>query len=500
MPFSVKDDDPFIIFQALQEIARKKQGDRGMIDLSRGDPGYGFTPSINGRMFASYLLLLDSVLNASPEDRFQQYGEDDAKVIMERIRSVTQNAYTETTGADLQTLLSTFIRHAIRTAKEEGKEWNEYTVLRELFAHSAMSGGSYLKPQGQELTRVIIAGWHRRELGVNIESGDLILTRGASHAIGALFKTLGSEGCGYLKEGDVLCIASPVYSPYNSIIDERKLKPLTLSIHPQTGVVAEKDIENLRKATNAVKVLFLIDPNNPTGFSLAESDIEKLADIARDRDLLVITDEVYSSFFPTKKTMLYFCPERTIAINARSKIERSTGLRFGEIIILREGRRNIAAMLGLRDGDDLFRALNFAKSPGRTGGQFQHTTFVTGPAQLLGMAHIVLGGEEREAYKEGLRKNMEIFCSELRLPHTGNLYYIIFDLDALPGCRTASLSIEERLIALAEAGVVYIPAYRFFSECDREHPGALTSVRASVVNTTPERIRIAAQRTKEVLC
>ena len=499
--FSVKDDNPFIIFQKLQDIARKECGDDDVIDLSRGDPGYGFTPSVKGRSFASYVLFLDSILNVTPEDRFLQYKESDLGVILKKIEDATKQTYAEEAGKDLMASLRQFIDTAIKAAKEEGKNWTEFTVLKELFAYSAMIGGSYLKPQGQDLTRVLVADWHRQELDVPVASDDLILTSGASHAIGALFKALGSEGCEYLKRGDTICIASPVYQPYNSIIEERGLHTLSLTVDPFTGKIAEEDLKNLQKTDTRVKALFLIDPNNPTGFSLPEAEIKKLADISSQRDLLVITDEVYYSFFPEKKkTMLAFCPERTICMNARSKIERSTGLRFGEMIILPEGRNHIPKMVGLRDGEELMSALIFAKGPGRTGGQFQHTTFVPGPAQLLGISHIVLGGEEREIYKKGLTKNMDIFCKELSLSHKGNLYYIIFDLNELPGCTTKEVPIEDRMIALAKAGVVFIPAYRFFSEKDRSQPHTLTSVRASVVNTTPERLKEGTKRVKEVLC
>ena len=160
----------------------------------------------------------------------------------------------------------------------------------------------------------------------------------------------------------------------------------------------------------------------------------------------------------------------------------------------------MASLLGLESAEEFERLLMYSKAPGRSGGQFQHTTFVAGPSQLLGMAHIILGTEERETYVRDVKKNGEVFCKELSLPHRKNLYYIIFDLNGIPGCTTQELPIEEKLLRLAKAGVVYIPVYRFFAEKDRSKPGVLTSVRASVVNTTAERLKEAAERTKAVLC
>lgn len=489
MLFSVRNDDPFIIFQKLQNIARETVGDSNVIDLSRGDPGYGFTPSVRGREFASFILFLDSVLNLDANNRFINQEK-----IWERIEDVTGKTYQSETASNLTSMLREFIEFAINAAKEEGVDWTEANILWELFAYSTMSGGSYLNPRGQELSRIIVAAWHRAELAVNTTSSDLILTNGASHAIGAVFKALGKEGCGFLQEGDCVSIASPVYSPYNRIIEERGLRPIPFSIDPITG-----DIGNLPDEEN-IKALIVIDPNNPTGFSLSQNSINDLANFAKQKNALVITDEVYSSFFPKKKTMLILAPERTICINARSKVERATGLRFGEIITLPEGRANMANMLGLAGSEEFEQLLLFAKAPGRTGGQFQHTTFVPGPSQLLGIAHIALGGKEREEYMQDLQENRDVFCKELSLTHKGNNYYIIFDIDNLPDCKTKDMPVEERLLSLAKAGVVFIPAYRFFSEENRKNPGILTSMRASVVNTTPDRLREAARRTREVLC
>lgn len=491
--FSVRNDNPFAIFRILQEIARKSRSDADMIDLSRGDPGYGFTPSVRGRAFASLVLELDGALNCSTLDRFLAYQRKDISTIEQRISDIIHATYAKDVAERNTALLAEFIADALKSAISEGKLWTAFDVLRGLFAFSPMSGGSYLDPKGEELARIIVAFWHRSEYGVHLTSEDVILTNGVSHGIGTLFKALGEEGCGYLKHGDSVMIGSPVYAPYLSILEERGIQAVTFSIDPMTGALSD-----MPSLTN-LKVLVLIDPNNPTGFSLKESDLEHLAACARKQNMLIITDEVYSSFFPKKKTMLTFASERTITLNARSKIERSAGLRFGEIITLPDGRKNMAAMLGLRDSAAFEQLIMNAKAPGRAGGQFQHTTFVPGPAELLGISHIILGTAEREQYRKDLKQNTNIFAEELALPHRGNLYYILFDLNALPHCKTKETPIEEKLVRLAKIGVIYIPGYQFFAK-EQRHDNLLNFVRASVVNTTPERLKEAAKRTKEVLC
>ena len=358
--FSVRDDNPFIIFRHLQKIARDRHGESGVIDLSRGDPGYGFVPSAHGRMFASYILELDIAMNESADQRFLKLKESDKSMIEDRIKSVTSEIYHPAAAETRHGLLKQFADHTIKAASAEGKKWTMFDVLRGLFSFCPMSGGSYLDPKGQELSRTIIAHWHRQEYDVNVTSDDLILTNGVSHGIGAVFKALGEEGCGYLEKDDSVVIGSPVYAPYFSILKERGIDAVTFNINPVSGEIS--DLPNIDSSNN-VKALILIDPNNPTGFSLSESDLEKLAEFAKKNDLLIITDEVYYSFFPKKKTMLHFAPERTICLNARSKIERSTGLRFGEIITTKEGREWMASKMGLSDGEEFERLLIYSKAP-----------------------------------------------------------------------------------------------------------------------------------------
>lgn len=202
------------------------------------------------------------------------------------------------------------------------------------------------------------------------------------------------------------------------------------------------------------------------------------------------------------------CPERTVRINARSKIERSTGLRFGDVTVAKEGQAYIMERLfkgcRLPEGigaaptwTDLFR---FAKAPGGIEGDFQHTTFVPGPAQFLGAAHVVLGKEERAAYRTAVSGNMAAFVEELGLSHCGNQYYLIFDLNEVPGARRQAVPVEEKLLELAKRGVVYIPSNLFFSDKDRAQKDRTNTMRASVVNTSLENVRRAATITRDYLC
>lgn len=494
--FSIEHNSPFRIFRLLQEVAKKHVGADKMIDLSRGDPGYGFAPSVKGREFLSFLLFLDTKLN-NADCRFVETKRGRENKILEEIASYARANYVPAVAERYLEYLSEFIQRSIRICAEQGLEFAPYDVLYEIFKYSTVSGGCYHDPQGEKLVRAIVAWWHKKTIQTDFNYEDIILSNGASHAIGTFFKLLGEEGIGYLTTGDKILIFSPAYSPYNDIIEHRGLEAVGLSLDPVTGEIANIDkLKSLKK----VKAIVIIDPNNPTGISLSEDALQTLADFAAEQDAIVISDEVYSSFFPEKKTMIDFCPERTVRVQARSKIERSTGLRFGDVLITKQGNEYLTNKLKelLPTGIDFKTSFIFAKGP--TGaGELQHTTFVPGPAQYLGAAHIILGADERHDYRELVEGNHKIFNKILGLKNKNNLYYVMFDMDGIKGANKQDVAPEEKLTELARRGVIYIPANLFFSAEDRTEKNRMNSLRASLVNASPEKIKEAAQITLDYL-
>lgn len=498
--FSITHDNPFAVFRLLQEVAKKSVGEKHIIDLSRGDPGYGFTPSARGRRFYSYLLALDALLN-NAANRFDALQRENLAEIDEHIRRFTEQQYNKEIAVNFLDDLDEFCLKVVEMAEESGLKWDRFDVLFHTFRSSTVSGGNYLNPQGEEIVRVVLAHWYRQFISAPVHFDDFILTNGASHAIGTLFKALGEEGLGFLDSQSTVLMFSPVYSPYNASLLNRSIPSFSLMVNPMTGHIEETSLEHLEAFEGRLSAIILIDPNNPTGFSLSEEALQKVAEIAEKHNALIMTDEVYASFFPKKKTIVDFCPERVIRIDARSKIERSTGLRFGDMFISEQANRYITDEILKHhlSGMDLKAYLMQAKGPGGPYGELQHTTFVPGPSQFLGIAHMVLAHKERDLYFEGVQRNVQLFIDELRLPHKGNMYYTIFDMNAVEGATKQDVPPEEKLLELAKRGIVYIPAHLFFSENERMSKDMTNMVRASVVNTTAENVERAAKMTREYL-
>ncbi len=498
--FDLKLDNPFRIFRVLRDIAMESVGEENVVDLSRGDPGYGFSPSVRGRNFYSFLIELDTIFN-HPGEHFVSDNRDDFETLWQKIQDHTRSVYSEKKADKLLEDFYFFLTRIEKYASQQGLNWDKKKIFFEMFKYATVSGGAYLDPKGETLVRAIIANHYNKKLSLDVDYNEILLMQGVSHGIGTIFKVLCDEKIDYLKKGDTVLITSPVYAPYNTIIENRGLNTYPIPIDPATGKVVGDLDEILKNAPDNVKLICLIDPNNPSGFMCDEEFLKKVAKFAEERDSLIVSDEVYSDFFfARKKNVMHFARKRTIMIGGRSKIERSTGLRFGEYIIPKEAQKYIEKNLlkgNLDIAPDLMTLLVFAKAPGGIRGEFQHVTFVTGPSQYLGVSHMIFGEDDRDEYLRRIRVNMESFYEILGLEYHKNFYYACFDLNDIPGNNKLGLEPEELFIGLAKKGVVLIPANLFFSEQERKAKDYRTFARGSLPNVTFTNLQKAAKLIKE---
>jgi aspartate/methionine/tyrosine aminotransferase len=501
--FDLNLDNPFRIFRVLRDISLESVGEENILDLSRGDPGYGFSPSKRGREFYSFLLGVDTIFNHSGE-HFVSDNRDDFETLWKKIQDHAKEVYQGKKADFFIEDFYFFITRIQKYAQMQGLEWDKKKILFEMFKYSALSGGSYLDPQGETLTRLVVANHYNEKFNWGIDYKDLVLIQGVSHGIATMFKLLCDDEVAYLKEGDSVMITSPSYAPYNSIVENRGMTVYPISIDPRNGKVKGNLDEILERAPKNIKLICLIDPNNPSGFGCDEEFLKKVADFAEKRDILIVSDEIYSDFFfERQKNIMCFARKRTITINGRSKIERSTGLRFGELIINKDAQEYIfKKLLNGRlpnKAPDLITGLIFAKAPGAAKGEFQHVTFVAGPSQYLGISHMIFGSKDRDIYLKRIRVNMESFYEILGLPYEKNLYYSSFDLMDIPGNNKKDLSPEELFVGLAKKGVVLIPENMFFSKEEREKEDFRTVARASLPNLTFTNLQKAATLIREYM-
>ncbi len=155
---------------------------------------------------------------------------------------------------------------------------------------------------------------------------EVIVTVGGSEAIDLALRAM-------LDAGDEVLIPQPSYVSYLpcTILAGGKPVPIPLSSKNEFRLTAE---ELTAACTERTKVLVLPFPNNPTGAVMEEEDLKALAKVVEEKDLFVISDEIYSELTYTGKNHVSFASlpgmwERTITINGFSKAYAMTGWRLG---------------------------------------------------------------------------------------------------------------------------------------------------------------------------
>lgn len=494
--FDIQSSNPFLVFPWLQKVAAESVGQDKMLDLSRGDPGYGFSPNERSRRFFSLLVFLDSHLN-NRETKIVERGRQDTAKILEEIQQLIDRHFEPDTAKTFKKDWEEYLAVFKTVAASQGLPASDWDILLHTFGYSNVTGGNYHNAWGEPHTRAVLAKWHSEILGEKISYQDLMVTHGASHAIGAIYEALGPQSIGYLKPGSGVVLCSPAYYPYVKLNESYGLNTVMIRTDPFTGAMNPDDLNEASRKD--VKMLVLIDPHNPTGFHLSAEMIDDVASLAEKTNALIVTDEVYLSFLPGKKSIAVHpkARKRTIRIDSLSKIQRSTGLRFGDMMVLPEAEEYISKSIlkgFLKPGDGLKNLLFRAKSPGGGDiGAFQHTTTMPGPCQFLGISHILLGDEERDYFSSELKANMKVFHESLGIPYHGNMYYSLIDLIALPGWKRSQKTPEDVFVELARQGVVLIPANLFFFAEDRKGVNREFVARVSLGNLSQEKCRKAAE-------
>ncbi|HOK58669.1 MAG TPA: aminotransferase class I/II-fold pyridoxal phosphate-dependent enzyme [Methanothrix sp.] len=199
--------------------------------------------------------------------------------------------------------------------------------VREACIYSLESGyTSYTSNKGMPELREAIADFTKEQLGLDYDPGDQILvTTGVSEAVDLAFRAT-------LNPGDEVIVPEPCYVAYVPDIILAGGVPRQVSTRIDDGFrVTPESI--LPAITEKTKALVLSYPNNPTGAIMTRSDLEDIADLVVEHDLLVISDEVYGmltySGTHASFAQLDGMGERTIILNGLSKSHAMTGWRIG---------------------------------------------------------------------------------------------------------------------------------------------------------------------------
>lgn len=295
---------------------------------------------------------------------------------------------------------------------------------------------TYSYPEGAPELRAAIAAKLERVNGIRADPAtEIVVTVGATGAFASTIHAL-------LDPGDGILLFEPYYGYHLNAALLAGLEPhyLTLAA-PQFRLVEAELVAALRPNTRAVVVC---TPGNPSGKMFTRAELEILARVAREHDLLVITDEIYE--FIRYDGRPHVSPasvadlsERTVSILGLSKTFSITGWRLGYAVAREEMARAITLV------SDLF--------------------YVCAPTPLQhGVAE---GFRAPPSFFEDLARDYarkrEMLCSALESAKLSPVwpegaYYVLADVGAhgFPGARAAAMALLER------TGVASVPGTSFF--------------------------------------
>lgn len=154
---------------------------------------------------------------------------------------------------------------------------------------------------------------------------EVLITVGVSEALDLALRAL-------LNPGDDVLYHEPCYVSYRATILFAHGNPIEVETNAQNGFRLTRAMLEA-KVTPKTKVLMLNFPNNPTGAVMSRADLEDIAAFACERDLIVITDEIYGELtYDTSHTSIVSLPglrDRTIFLHGFSKAWAMTGFRLG---------------------------------------------------------------------------------------------------------------------------------------------------------------------------
>ena len=200
--------------------------------------------------------------------------------------------------------------------------------IREEGIYSLEKGRTfYTSNAGLKPLKVEICEYLKRRCDVAYDPDrEVLVSVGGSEAIDLAMRAM-------LNDGDEVLVPQPSYVSYMPCVTLADGVPVVIQLEEkdQFRLTPEKLLE---KITDKTKILVLPFPNNPTGAIMEREDLEKIVEIVLEKDLFVVSDEIYSELtygdephvtiasFPGMK-------ERTVLINGFSKAYAMTGWRLG---------------------------------------------------------------------------------------------------------------------------------------------------------------------------
>lgn len=200
------------------------------------------------------------------------------------------------------------------------------TIIEAAYTDVKNGATNYTAPDGSKDFLSTVVDFYQKKYGLSVECNQVRATVGAMHGMYLVLQAL-------LDPEDEVIIHEPYFSPYREQVILSGGKPVFVPTYEEKGF--QLDVEVLKAAiTDRTKVIVINSPNNPTGAVFSESTLKKIAEVAIENELYIISDEIYEDFAFKEKfvPMARFAPDNTITVSGVSKGFAMTGWRLGYMI------------------------------------------------------------------------------------------------------------------------------------------------------------------------
>ena len=201
-------------------------------------------------------------------------------------------------------------------------------IINGAFDDARAGHTKYTDFRGDPELRYEISKYYKEEFNMDVKDEEIFISTSACEGMYLALEAI-------LDDGDEVILQAPYFTPYYQQVELTRGIPIELPTFEEEDFQVNTDrLERL--ITERTKAIVINTPSNPTGSCLSIDTMQKIAEIVKKYDLIVIADDIYTSFSYQTPFVLFASieemRERTIIINSFSKNFTMTGWRVGNII------------------------------------------------------------------------------------------------------------------------------------------------------------------------